>query len=104
MIECRSNAYVLIEDGRFLASAGIVETVHGRMLWSVIAPDAPMIRVHRAARRLLSLIPGDIVATTRAEFAAGCRWLLMLGFKDVGRLEGYEPGHDHLLYIREAPP
>jgi hypothetical protein len=101
---CRSDAYVLLTDeGRFLACAGVSKGELGYQLWSVIAPDAPMLRVHRAARRFVGLFANlKLVATSRCDFAAGCRWLEMLGFERAGLLERYGGDSvDHVLYARE---
>lgn len=99
------NAYSLRVDGRLVACGGVVETELGAHLWAVLAREAPMLVVHRAVRRFLSLFAAiDLHATVEAGFAPGCRWLEMLGFMRIGTFERFAAGVDHIHYIREATP
>jgi hypothetical protein len=103
-LEEAGNAYTLRHRGRIVACAGLVASdtaaVH---LWAVVADRAPLVILHRAARRLLEIYRGcgRISATTEANFAQGCRWLDLLGFERREVLTGYGVGIDQVLYTRD---
>lgn len=102
--EFAGNAYTLRHKGRIVICGGIASSdIAEAHLWGVVARSVPMLVLHRAARRLLEVYRGigQIVATSDATFAAGCRWLEMLGFKRVKPLPEYGLGVDHVLYARE---
>lgn len=102
--ELAGNAYTLRHNGRIVVCGGIAASdLADAHLWGVVARRVPMVVLHRAARRLLEVYRGigRVAATSDATFAAGCRWLEMLGFKRVRPLPEYGFGVDHVLYERE---
>lgn len=95
--ERAGNGYAMRCDGRLVVCAGLIETeVAPLHLWAIVAERAPMVAVHRVARRFLSVFRGEITATVDAAFADGCRWMGMLGFSRRG-VRGNE-----LIYVRSA--
>lgn len=104
VFERQRHAYTVRYGGRIILCGGLGESTLGDShLWAVVAARAPLISVHRAALRFLSVVAGAglTVATTEKGFAAGCRWLEMLGFKFERDVPGYGPfGDDHALYAR----
>lgn len=95
-------AYTAEEDGRIIACAGFLEGDRGALLWSFLCERAPMRRLTKMARRLLEVHPyPKVVATTAVDFAPGCRWLSLLGFRAVEIIpEMGVDGRDHWLYER----
>ena len=74
------------------------------VLWAVLAEDAGrhMVRIDRGVRRFLDI--GNwrrLEASVEQNFAAGCRWLELLGFTEEGPLAAYgDDGADHWRYAR----
>lgn len=102
--ERAGNAYTIRHNGRIVVCGGFAASDLGDAhLWGVVARRAPMVVLHRAVRRLLEVYRGlgRVVATSDATFAAGCRWLELLGFNREGVLPQYGFGVDHVLYARE---
>lgn len=95
-------AYTAEQDGRIVACAGVLAVGSYGALWSALARGAPMLALHRAALRFLSVHRFRLMqATAAAHFADGCRWLEMLGFERRNVLP--QPGPDgamHVLYER----
>lgn len=98
-------ALTALEDDHVLMTGGIMPlTAHMGMLWAVLAEDAGryMMRLHRGTVRFLEIgVWRRLEATVEQDFAAGCRWLELLGFKREGPREAYgEDGEDHWAYVR----
>lgn len=91
------------EDGRVLACAGVLsldrDVGHA---WAFVARGQSMIRFRGYVRRLFEVCgKSRILANTEADFVEGCRWLELLGFKRLERLDACGPdGRDHWLYLR----
>jgi hypothetical protein len=74
-------------------------------LWGFFSSDAGphFVVLYRAARRLLALYPCPMEASVRVGFSPGCRWLSMLGFERLERLQGFgHDGSDHWRYARST--
>lgn len=84
-------------DGRPVMCGGCVPFSRERaMVWSFIGEEVrgPLFRaVHAYARRFIDALPyRRLEATTLVDFAAGHRWLRLLGF------EQFDCGKDEALY------
>ena len=110
-IEREEASFSLLQDsGRVVCCGGVMQMWQGRALaWSVMASySGPcMVQVHKITKRLLAMRPERrIEATCEADFAAGHRWLRLLGFAcEAPRMESFGPdGKAHALYalIRRA--
>ena len=100
-----SRAWSAVHDGKVIGCAGIAKA-HSQMgiAWALLSPDAGrwMVRIDRATRGVLvSCGFRRVEADADPEFAAGRRWLEMLGFQYEGRKRCCTPeGRDMLLYAR----
>jgi hypothetical protein len=99
------GAWSGLVDGRAIVCGGIIINGHGiGQLWSFLSVHASvhMLPITRFGVRLLTLQSARrIEATTRCNFAAGCRWLSLLGFEVEGVMRKFDPdGSDHYLYAR----
>lgn len=96
------GGFTLRHDGRIIACGGAIPAPRGGYhLWSILAPDAPMLAVTRATQRgLATLHSGPLVATTPVGSEHGCRWLELLGFQRDHVERAYLDGVDHLIYVR----
>jgi hypothetical protein len=98
-------AFAAVQDGATIAIGGCVEQSPGRAIaWALLAKTdgVAFIKVHRAVTRWLEIAPWRrIEAAVESDFAAGHRWIKMLGFTHEGRMRGYTPeGGDCDLYAR----
>lgn len=102
-ILARGVAVTAREHGQVLACAGVIalERDVGHA-WAFVARGQKMIRFRAYVRRLFEVCgKSRILANTEADFAEGCRWLELLGFERLERLEACGPdGRDHWLYVR----
>lgn len=95
-----------VRAGRVLLCGGVTELWPGRgLLWSYVAKDikARMVGVTRVAQRFLDLCPYvRIEAYVDCEFAAGHRWMHLLGFSlEAPRMRKHGvDGRDEALYAR----
>lgn len=96
-----------VEDGgAVLMCTGVVPIFDGYgYLWSALAPETglKMVGVHRIAVRFLDTLNlRRIEATVEVGFAAGIKWMEMLGFEcEAPRMRKYGPnGEDHMLFAR----
>jgi len=94
-------------ETRIIGSAGIVvQSADAGFLWGAISQDAGpyFIQLHRAACRLLAMPKLQrIEAVTEIDFAAGRRWLELLGFECEGRFsKDGANGEDHFRYVWTA--
>lgn len=94
------------EGGTVLLCGGAAQTHAGyATLWSVLSPDAGrhMVPLTRATRRFIARLPHPRVDTIVNEgFAAGHRWVRLLGFKREAVLADYFPdGRNAVIYRLE---
>ena len=104
------EAYTCLVQGRVIACLGLYRLHPGRALaWALIARDAGrhFSALHRAARRYLRECRiTRIEAHVDSDFAAGHRWLRLLGFEreTPQGMRGFTPdGRTCDLYARVAP-
>ena len=99
------QSYALLDADGVMCIAGIAHQWEGRgMAWALVSRHAG--RKMRLLTRIISRYL-DAVNYRRiemyvdAQFATGCRWATMLGFKDEGRLASFMPnGNDAFMYGR----
>ncbi|MDP9066611.1 MAG: hypothetical protein M3O06_12200 [Pseudomonadota bacterium] len=96
-------ALTVFHGEQVILCGGIVTVGSGMgILWAVLSKNAGrhMVWLHRATQRFLQLQElRRIEATVEAGFAAGCRWIELLGFKFEGDMPGYgDNGETHLRY------
>lgn len=103
----RGPAYTILAGGRVIFCGGLREYGSQRgVLWSFIAPIAGdrFVAVHRHVCRFIETVERPYMqATCRSGFAAGARWLRMLGFQFEKPLGHYGPGqvpHDLFMRVR----
>jgi hypothetical protein len=99
---CALTAYA---EGRVIACGGVVPFAPWLgTLWAILAKDAGahMVELHRAVGRFIAAQPyRRLEASVPKGFTAGCRWMLLLGFRKEGLMAGYgESGEDHVRYGR----
>lgn len=99
-------AYSIMCDGRVIACAGVAEIWTGRgMAWSLLADgigDA-FVGLHRMVKRFLWRECGirRIEAYVDRDFAAGHRWVRLLGFECEGTMRAFgQHGGDMAMYSR----
>jgi hypothetical protein len=90
-------------EGRIMACAGVVPVgEEDGMVWALVARDAGryFLKFRSMVGRLFEVSGKKrIFANTECEFSAGCRWLELLGFERIERINAYGPdGRDHYLY------
>ena len=85
-----------------IACGGIIDLAGMGMCWALMSDIARlyMTPIHYTTKRLMTLKPWRrLEATVDESFAAGCRWVDLLGFKFEGAMPGYGPkGETHLRY------
>lgn len=95
-------AYTAMDNGKPVACAGIVEVWPGRgYAWALLSEQAGrwMVQISRAVRRAIALSGlRRIEMAVDADFVAGRRWAVMLGFI----LETPEPMRAYLPDGRDA--
>lgn len=88
-------AYTGFVDGRVICCGGLREYDENRgVLWSFIGRDAGphFVQLHRYVARFIETVDrAHIQATCRTGFAAGARWLELLGFTWSRSLGPYGP-------------
>jgi hypothetical protein len=99
-------AFTYMVGGAVLGVGGLVEMWPGRAtMWAYLSQDAGrhFVGIHRAALALLEVADfRRVEADVGVDFAAGHRWLQMLGFKlEAARMRSFLPtGGDSSLYAR----
>jgi RimJ/RimL family protein N-acetyltransferase len=103
-------AWSAFRCGRCVACGGVYEYWRGRGgAWLVIGNDvkgAAMVSIHRKVQAAIfdahtSMGMVRIETAVRCDFAAGVRWIEMLGFRQEGVFRRYSPdGADHFAYAR----
>lgn len=99
-------AFTYIVDGVVLGVGGLVEIWPGRAsMWAYLGKNAGrhFVAIHRAALALLEVADfRRVEADVDVDFAAGHRWLELLGFKlEAPRMRSFLPtGGDSALYAR----
>lgn len=80
----KGEAYTCFVDDRIVACGGIGQIEPGRsIMWALLPAGAPMTAITRAVlRRLKSEPEMRFEAYVDHDFAAGHRWIQMLGFTD----------------------
>lgn len=101
----RGIAETMWRDDKPIACYGGVLLWPGNMeVWAVFARDIgmAMTATHRAAQALIAANPQPrLQAYVDAEFTAGVRWALQLGFKVEGKLTAYFPnGNAAFVFAR----
>ena len=101
----QSRAWTGVIDGRPLACGGFMEQWPGRTLaWMYLNRDsAPhMVSITRAVKAQLAKVKGRIEFAVRADFPAGNRWAMLLGFEvETPIMKAYGPeGEDCIGYVR----
>ena len=99
------HAFTGLDGDRIVGCAGLVEMWENRaMAWALLAADAGrhFVTIHRAVAGFFEQAKWRrIEATVDSDFAAGQRWIKLLGFEHEGRLKAYSPdGRDHDLFAR----
>jgi hypothetical protein len=93
------DAYTVFDGDRVVSCSGLIPTVYGLHWWSILGKGAPMLALHKMALRALEVYRETIVATSN--FPEGCRWLDMLGFEQVTKIDNYGcDGSSQYLYVR----
>lgn len=97
----------MVADTPVLCGGILANDFGAGTLWSFVAPAAgpELLAITRFVRRMI-LLAGlrRLEATSAVQFAAGCRWLELLGFAREGVMRRYGlDGADHILYARCAP-
>lgn len=93
-------------DGdRILICGGIAKITNTNgVCWALVAEGAGkhMHALHFAVKRFITLQPWKrLEASVEKNFAAGCRWVQLLGFEMEGEMRGYGPkGETHIRYAR----
>jgi RimJ/RimL family protein N-acetyltransferase len=106
----RSNiAYTAVENGRVVASGGIVEKWQGvAFAWFFFDQDVggrSFVHIHKTVQRFTRILLKEryhrIECTVDVEHREGRRWMDLLGFTLEGMLRKYGPdGRDHFIYAR----
>jgi len=105
LMEQSSNVVTVFHDGFPIAVGGTLQLWPGRHMAFCAIPQYAgrhMTAITRIARALMAAAPGRIEASVLVDFAAGHRWMKLLGFKvETPRMELYDPnGRDHTGYVR----
>lgn len=103
-------AYSAFDGGRCIACAGLLHVWPGRAVaWAILAADCnkSIISITRFIKFVLTTHKiARVEATVAVDFAAGHRWMRMLGFEREDRdgLRKYDPhGRTFALYARVTP-
>lgn len=101
----QGQAFTAIAGGEVIGCAGCIEPWDNRgILWALVSANAGrhMTAIHRAAVGFLAQSKLRRIETfVDTEFAAGHRWVQMLGFEREGRMRAFSPdGRDFDLYAR----
>jgi hypothetical protein len=107
-LKAQGSAWAAVAPtGEVLALAGVSEQWEGRgMAWCLLSEDAAkhMVGLTRIARRYFSAVDyRRLEMYVDAQFAAGCRWAELLGFKNEtpGGMVGFLPnGNRAFMYGR----
>jgi hypothetical protein len=108
-LENEKYSYTLMNDGKVVACAGVIEWWTGRGEgWMFIGPHTfqELLFFYRAVKRFFAACPfRRVEAVVEVDFPEAHQWVLNFGFKFEGRLSRYAPdGDDMSLYafIRES--
>jgi hypothetical protein len=104
-LERCGNAIAVTDGDKVLAVAGVETYWEGRgMAWAFLAGEVKrdFVAGHRIAKRFLgSFINMRIEAFVECDFAAGHRWLKLLGFEvETPVARKYQNGRDCSVYVR----
>lgn len=98
-----TDAWTILDGDEPLFCGGVVEYQGAAVLWAALSAriGMRMIIVNRMCQRYLRAQTLRIETSVRTEFAAGCRWAELMGFKRGELLphEGFD-GSDHYRYVR----
>lgn len=102
-LEAAGPAFTFWDRDRIVGCGGFVAHGAAAQLWAFLAPDCPMVAMTRAVERAFRAVDfRDLWATCDAEFPQAARWLRVMGFEEVRRLETFTPSHrPHLLFVRD---
>lgn len=106
--ELARHLAVTARDGdRIVACAGVLPLERDvGQAWAFVARDAGrhFLRFRRMVVRMFECSgKSRILASTECDFAQGCRWLEILGFERIDRIEECWPdGRAHWLYVRAS--
>lgn len=108
MLEASGEAFSGIHNGMVVGCAGVVTIWENRAyIWALLSPESGrhFVQIHKAVRDKLATLPHHrIEAAVDTNFAAGIRWIEMLGFEREGMMRKYTPnGMDSYLYARVKP-
>jgi hypothetical protein len=99
----RTDAWTIVDGEETLFCGGVVEYQGIGVLWAAVSSriGRRMITVTRMCQRYLSLSSLRIETSVRTDFAPGCRWAELLGFRREQHLprEGFD-GSDHYRYVK----
>lgn len=99
-------SFTALDGDVVLGSAGVLPIWENRALaWAYLSSDIGpyFVAIHRAVKRFLDACPyRRVEAAVDIDFAAGHRWMRMLGFRrEAERMVAYRPdGGDMALYAR----
>jgi hypothetical protein len=99
------TSFMYLEGGVVVARAGVAPIWNGRSVaWANLAPGLSrrkILQIHKDALHYFSIHPGRIEAYVATTFAAGIRWVEMLGFAREGTMRAFLPdGQDAFMYAR----
>jgi hypothetical protein len=105
-VEGQEHSYTIEVNDKVVCCCGAVEYWPGRSeLWSVVDRNCgrEFMALHRAALKVVDMIPARrLEATVKKDFAAGHRWIKLLGFQlEAETMRAYsQAGSDYSLYAR----
>lgn len=100
------HAFAVEIQGETVAAGGLLEYwEHRAEAWAFFDPNCKehFLKIHNAAKRFLKIVPmRRIEAVVDFDFAAGHRWVKLLGFElEAPRLRSYNiNGRDASLYAK----
>lgn len=103
------NSFTVCKDELILACGGVIHHWNGRgELWIIMSfwlNRSDMLFLHRTVKKFLDDCHTSgyarLEASVLQEFAAGHKWLKMLGFEAEGVMRRYDPaGKDHVSYAK----
>jgi hypothetical protein len=98
-----TDAWTILDRDDVLFCGGVIEYQGIGVLWAAVSSHIGyrMFGVTRRCQRYLDLNHLRIETSVRTDFAPGCRWAELLGFRREEHLsrEGFD-GSDHYRYVR----